>query len=554
MTGKKIGHYTIERELFAGGMGTVYLARHDELKRTVALKVLRPELSVNPSFVERFEREARIIAKLEHLNILQVYDFGRVDTTCYLVMEWVDGVNLEGLLQKNGPLPWEIACVIFHHVGMALAAAHKQGIVHRDVKPANILIKPNGTVKLADFGIAQDAEGRNITRADEMIGTPSAITPEQIEGKPVTPRSDLFAVGVSLYHAVTGHPPFEGPSIAALFDRILKGEPAAFSDVDAATVPEFEEIVFTCLARDPANRYADAEALDAALRRCLHKYRAINDPSEIEKYLADPSGYVLSQRGTRTAEKLSAAETLRSDGKIFEALAVLREVLSMDPENAEVEARITEISRAVPAREGTTVMERPVLPGKLRFHLTWISMTALLMLLSYAGYRMFGRTEEGTHPRSPSLAPRLTSAPLSASRSGTERGGFMTADTALPLLAPSGAGKRGREREGEFPAKKTRSLPVPAPAAPLPVPAAEASPLTVNDTCRGALTVFSGAWADIYINGKKAGRAPTREPLALPCGTHDLKLENNIGKQYFTKIHVEPDKPLHLTVEKNAFQ
>lgn len=526
---KSYGPYTIVRELFKGGMGAVYLAEHAELKRTVALKVLRPEYGDNQDFVRRFEQEARTIARLEHSNILQVYDFGRSEGTCYLAMELVDGRDLSILLKDNGLIPWEIAAVILHTVCLALQVAHDASVVHRDIKLSNILVKSNGTVKLADFGIAKDLETPGLTRGDEMVGTPYSLSPEQIRGEPVTTLTDIYCVGICLFHAVTGRLPYEAPSLASLMERILHEDAPSFAELGVAAPESFENLVRRCLNKDSSARYSGASELAKALSECLYQYRVLNDRSEIEAYLADAGNYVKSRRGTRIQEKVREAEAREAQGDIFGALQSLREALALDPDNTAIEDRISLLSCRAPSQEGTAVIPLPARPGR-RARLL-IPVFAALVLL--AGFLLFrgGRTAPPERPLPPAA---VRPAPQESA-----------AVAPMPSPPPAPAPKA---------AAVSRKLePAAADTAPVPTPAVvQAAPAA--DTCSGRLTLFSGMWADVFVDGVKKGQSPTKEPLLLPCGEHELKLENNLGKLYFSRVTISPEKIMHLTIEKNAFQ
>ncbi|HVZ35870.1 MAG TPA: serine/threonine-protein kinase, partial [Polyangiaceae bacterium] len=204
----RIGNCRILEEIGSGGMATIYRAVQEPLGRTVAIKALKPSIAVDSQFARRFEREAHFMASLQHENILHVYDFLKQDGSMFIVMEYVKGIDLFDLLEKRRMLPVDVAAIIALAVARALDYAHFRGIVHRDVKPANIIISRQGEVKLMDFGIARDDSQGDLTETGTGLGTPSYMSPEQILGDKLDFRSDQFSLGIVLYQMLTGKKPF----------------------------------------------------------------------------------------------------------------------------------------------------------------------------------------------------------------------------------------------------------------------------------------------------------------------------------------------------------
>src|SRR3989339_747944 len=223
MIKQDFGKYFIEKELGKGGMATVYLATHKDLGRKVAVKIMHPHLAADPESRIRFEREAKAIARLEHTNILQIYDFGSHENCFYIAMELIDGTDGEKLVKLNGPFPPEIAAVLFCGVAGGLHQAHVNHIIHRDIKLSNIIVKQDGVAKLSDFGIVKTDDAASLTNVDSVVGTPYYLSPELVSGDPPSIQSDIYALGVSLYYAITGHYPYPKNSIPALFSQIVAG-------------------------------------------------------------------------------------------------------------------------------------------------------------------------------------------------------------------------------------------------------------------------------------------------------------------------------------------
>jgi serine/threonine protein kinase len=252
--GNKLGPYEILAAIGAGGMGEVYRAKDTRLGRTVAIKIL------NKEHMQRFEREARAIAALSHINICTLYDVG----PDYLVMEYIDGAAIKG------PLPVEQAVRLAIQIASALDEAHRNGILHRDLKPGNILITASGSAKLLDFGLAKLVTGAESETASTIegtvMGTPAYMSPEQAQGKPVDERSDIFSFGAVLYEVVSGNQAFGGTSTAQVLSAVLRDEPKPLQ-----TSPQLERIVTRCLAKQPAQRFQTMAEVKAALEQISAK-------------------------------------------------------------------------------------------------------------------------------------------------------------------------------------------------------------------------------------------------------------------------------------------
>jgi len=247
--------YRLERPLGHGGMGTVYLAHDLELDRPVAVKLLAERLAGDGAFRKRFLREARVAARLSHPNVVGVYDAGESEEGLpYIVMEYVDGATLEGL----GPLPPREAVGLALQACHGLAQAHEHGLVHRDVKPHNLLLRSDGALKVADFGIARAAEATALTEVGTVLGTAAYLAPEQATGGAVTPATDVYALGAVLYELLTGRPPYEPASLADLAER---PEIAPVSELAPDVSREVEDAVMRALARNPSYRQSSADEL-----------------------------------------------------------------------------------------------------------------------------------------------------------------------------------------------------------------------------------------------------------------------------------------------------
>jgi serine/threonine-protein kinase len=262
--------YEIESQIAAGGMGIVYRARDLRLGRTVALKILKDHLSHDDRFVERFRREARAVASLGHPNIASLFDYGEDDGRHYIVMECVDGKNLATVLEEEGAIAPQRASAIARDVCSALGVAHASGIVHRDVKPANVLLTMDGVVKVTDFGIARAAGDSTLTATGSILGTAHYLAPEQAAGEPATPATDVYATGVVLFEMLTGSVPFTGESPIAVATRHLNDELPSPRAIDPDIPQQLEEVVLTATAKRAGDRYSDATEMGNALGAAEH--------------------------------------------------------------------------------------------------------------------------------------------------------------------------------------------------------------------------------------------------------------------------------------------
>jgi serine/threonine-protein kinase len=262
------GRYQLTHLIARGGMAQVYRAMDRQLDRPVALKVLFPELSMDRTFVERFRREAQAAANLSHPNIVPVFDWGEDDGSYFIVMEYVEGRPLSAVLRDPQRLPPVQIATIGAGVAAALAFAHRHGVIHRDVKPGNVLITPDGDVKVTDFGIARAVNTEeSLTQTGAVMGTAAYFSPEQAEGKGVDARSDIYSLGVVLYEMAVGRPPFTGDSPVAVASKHVRDAPVLPREANPAVPMALEAIVMMAMAKNPDDRYRSAEELRADLLR-----------------------------------------------------------------------------------------------------------------------------------------------------------------------------------------------------------------------------------------------------------------------------------------------
>ena len=304
----RIGKYTIQRLVARGGMGELYLAHDPDLDREVAIKVMSEEISLDPQARARFYREARAAARLQHRNIVTIFDFAHDGEMPYFVMEYLRGQSLAERLQQASPMTLADKLDLAIQLCEGLQFAHGEGVIHRDIKPGNIWLVDDGGVKVLDFGIATSSAG-TLSAGTSVVGSAGYMSPEQIEGQPVDGRADLFSVGAVLFELVTGRTPFDGDSVTTVMMKIVQDEPAP--DVRAFapdTPPTLANVIRRALEKDPDQRYADAAEMAADLRAVRLEVVEHDDRIEDETSTGDQSD------ATRTAPYFVRGAEARSEG------------------------------------------------------------------------------------------------------------------------------------------------------------------------------------------------------------------------------------------------
>lgn len=284
---ERIGNCRIVEEMATGGMAVVYRAIQDGLNRTVAIKALKTEVAAEEQLVYRFEREAQSLARLQHENIIHVYDFHREHGAMFIVMEHVQGIDLYDLLERCDKLPYDVAAIIALQVARALDYIHYRSILHRDIKPANIMMSRQGGVKLMDFGIVQDRSLDDLTQTGTGVGTPAYMSPEQILGDRLDARSDIFSLGIVLYHMVTGQKPFIEDENRSVMHKIRLAPHVRARKLDPEIPRELDHIIDKCLEKQPRDRWRSAQLLVMALERFLAKHVEMNYHSRLVELLRD---------------------------------------------------------------------------------------------------------------------------------------------------------------------------------------------------------------------------------------------------------------------------
>lgn len=308
MIGEQIHNYKITAHLGQGGMGNVYRATDTMLGREVALKMLHPQLTMQPQFLERFKKEARVLAQLLHPNIAVIYNFIEQGGNHFMVMEYVEGTNLDDLLKQHKSLPAEFIVPVFVQALEGLQHAHRKNIFHRDIKPSNIMLTPDGVVKLMDFGIAKVAGEQKMTQVNKIVGTVEFMAPELIQGRDASNASDIYAAGVTMYEMLSGKLPFESDTDFNLMQAILKERVKSPEKLNASIPKALGDIIMKALEKNPASRYEDARAFQRALMNAFPQYRDVN----LEILNKPAAMYAGAAGATRLSDDLLTAEAMRT--------------------------------------------------------------------------------------------------------------------------------------------------------------------------------------------------------------------------------------------------
>ena len=374
------GRYRVVSKLGAGGMADVYLAEDQELGRRVAIKILNDRHAHDEQFVERFRREAKNAARLSHPNIVSIYDRGEAEGTYYIAMEFLDGRTLKELILSRGPSPISVAIDYTRQILAAIGFAHRNGIVHRDIKPHNVIVGPDGRVKVTDFGIARSGASQ-MTEAGSIIGTAQYLSPEQARGAPVDETSDLYSVGIVLYEMLTGEVPFTGETPLEIAMKHLSTVPEPPSKLRPEIPHDLDLIVLRALAKDPADRYENADEMDADLAR-------------------------VARGGAVTPETAEAATQVLGGAGIVE----LSPTAITSAPTIVTGRRRTAPPPVPPPLETFYGYDEP--PPRRRPFWPWLLAFGLLIAAGVAGYLLWGQIQDQLNANKPVAVPLVRDEPV----------------------------------------------------------------------------------------------------------------------------------------------
>lgn len=520
---QRVEKYEVLEELGHGGMATVYRARDTHLERDVALKILHPHLRASSEARQRFAREAKSVAKLKHPNILEVYDFSGPDSEqSYIAAELLTGPTLKDFGAQHPDLPAEIAVAMTLQVARALAVAHAHGIVHRDVKPENIMLHEGRTLKLTDFGIAQILDTQSFTATGQILGSPGHMAPEQIETGEVDERSDLFALGTVLYYLACGRLPFTGRNPHQILRRVMDTEYAEPLRVRPSIGAGLARIITRCLARDPAARYATAAELSAALSDWCASVGLDDPDAAVVAYLADPASTAARLTKATVAQLVrTGTESIRARD-IPTAMDAFNHVLALDEGNAEALRQIESLGAAGSGR----------LPWVLASAGAVILALVLVLTLRQAGSDAEAAVARGDGlgaqaARDGSGLPPPARSPTSGAEVALDAGSAVGAT--LTGAAEDGSSEPRAETSEETPAAAgeagTAAAPSPSAGPGARAPGEHGGPRPVSRDPRRVLLRPSLANVEIAVDGGPLRAfGPSFREVTLPPGRHSFRV------------------------------
>jgi len=544
--GSKLEKYEVLEKVGEGGMATVYRGRHTTLNREVAIKVMHPHLAGSERNRTRFAREAKAIETLRHPNILRIFDYsGGAADHCFIITEFIEGPTLRELLDDVGAMMPEPAAIVTWELCKALEVAHSRGIVHRDVKPENVMLTGTGGIKLMDFGIARMLDDAQVTMTGALVGSPAYMSPEQATDGEVGQASDLFAVGTMLYRMVTGTLPFRGSNPSIVIKAIIDGIYEDPSNRAPSLSPALADIIRRCLNRDLEVRYADAGQLKADLGRCLQEVGIDPEapgPWSVSSYLEDSEGYEEALRAHLLSTLVTRGRREAEAGRTAEALRTFNRVLALDEDNEEVVAIIGGMRTPIEAEGRSSGM-------------IWAAVAALVATVAGGlAWQLNDGTAQVAALEAAVLLPTLPFPMPDAEPAPPE--------PATPVPADEEAGATAVAMDAAEQARRLGvDVEVPTPSAPTPEdPVAVGEPVVEEpEVCEGpgTVTIVSRKhWTRVAIDGVPyleqgpvvQGRPATVE---LKAGPHTFSFDNKYRESLEETVQVCGNRdPLTIVVDQ----
>lgn len=502
----RIEQFELVEEITRSSITSVFKAYQSNLDRWVLLKQLHPHLTREEDIVQRFEREAKAAARIKHENIVDIYDYGQWEDTYYIAMEYIQGTSLKALLNEHGPLPIDIAVAILQATLQGLGYAHTKGVFHRDMKPANILISAEGTVKITDFGLALISDYPSITAQDGIVGTPAYMSPEQANGQELDGRSDIFSLGLTFYEMLAGKRAFDGGSFSECISKLLTEEPPKIGNVRKDVPKAISDILDGMLKKNLSKRYQACDEVLHDLELCSKLSGEIPSKDNLATFMATPQR---ARRPEIIQKAQPAKKGKRRSITAFAAISLLVMIvggyvlLNRNP--------IEKTDDTIPLRE-VSVDEPPV--SERRDTIDSLQFTSLTDTESFP----MADTQSSQDQKPKELKTQAGELPSSSLSENENPPQAMAQEE-------SAVGDQIEKSKNDI---ITRTTP--------------------EEIQYGLLEIHCHPWADVYIDNERIDTTPLREAVTLQTGIHKIALVNPDFPPYFETIHIEPNETRRIDI------
>lgn len=547
MIGDIIDQYQIIKKIGEGGMATVYQARHTSLNRDVAIKIIHPGLASSERNRKRFAREAKAIERLDHPNIVKIWDYSEKEGgQCYIVTELVEGLNLRQLMDEEVSIPSEVIAMISIEVCKALQYAHELGFIHRDIKPENIMIRNDGEVKLLDFGIARFHEDEGITMTRSLVGSPAYMSPEQAMDEHIDQldhRSDLFSLGIVLFEMATEELPFHGSNPSVILKNIIDNRRMQAHSIAPQMSIQLNDCIEMLLQTNRELRLPDGQSVIRMLESVWDEASLDlqEDIWSLRYWLSDSTSYKLRLEAHLRAELIQKGQHLMNEGEVLQAQRYLNRVLVLDPDNDAVFDLLQNMHTSL-----DTIQE-----PKTRA-LWWYSIPVVMVGIAFI---IFKPTTSKTEIVSVEVIPDLEKPELefeleevseSAQPAEPIKQSASPLSTTPLLQNPTVRAVRTKAKiPNRNPIQTVQKAAIPEPSK-----TTDTTPVSTPEaSIKGTLTVsIPNAWAEIYVDEQKYGRTGQVDPIELSPGQHTLRLENPYSLSHIETVDIQPDERTHIEV------
>jgi serine/threonine protein kinase len=537
----QVENYTIEKELSRGPITTVFLATQIALDRPVLLKILNVQWKGEKDLVERFRREAKICARLKHPNIVNIFDFGTTANSFYLAMEYVEGGNLGEFIKKYHPLPFKIIEYIFHELLKGIEYAHGQGVIHRDIKPANIMIGKDGSVKISDFGLATIADFPALTEMGGTVGTPAYMSPEQAEGQKLSPQSDLFSLGTTIYELTCAENPFMGENFAESIQQVLNKKQRPLIKKRPDTPQSFSDLIQRLLEKHPQKRIGSATEIIQKLK----SNSQLPDPTALTDFIKEPSSHAVETTRGDSGKLLNKPMTIYIS--VFVLVLVIVSIFFFRSDNESVGAVNNPVTEKRNLVDSIQIVNEPK---------TEPNEQKELSADTKAPEKEVVKDQESSPEKPPEDVEETDFASQNEVDTAEPKYGAIFISTypwakiyidgkyqeTTPLIEPIPleAGEYSLKLENPNFASMERKIIVQPELV---------DTLSFNlEPATGFLDVQVIPWAEIYINGEYKETTPLNEPISLPAGKHELKFVNPNFSTWIDSIRIEPGQTFNKRI------